>query len=69
MLNHNKGLSGNSFRDQLAGLKWSCFLEQVCGLAKMDQVSSHAAFRVSAWSKYAASGVFLSSAVCGRSVL
>ena len=44
-------------------LKWSCFLGQVCGLAKMHQVSVHAAFRVSALPKYSASGVRLSRAV------
>ena len=46
-----------------AVLKWSCFLGQVCGLAKMYQVSVHPAFRISTWTKYAASGVLLSSAV------
>ena len=45
------------------GVKWSCFLGQVCGLAKMHLVSVHATFRVSLWSKYAASGVRLSRAV------
>ena len=44
-------------------LKWSCFLGQVCGLAKMHLVSVHAAFRVSDLPKYAASGVRLSRAV------
>jgi hypothetical protein len=44
-------------------LKWFCFLGQVCGSAKMYQVSVHAAFRISAWVKYAVSGVRLSSAV------
>jgi len=44
-------------------LKWSCFLGQVCGLAKMHLVYVHAAFRVSLCSKYAASGVRLSRAV------
>ena len=34
----------------------------------MYQVYNHAAFRISALSEYAASGVRLSSAVCGRSV-
>ncbi|WP_147434173.1 hypothetical protein, partial [Roseinatronobacter ekhonensis] len=43
-------------------LKWSCFLGQVCGLSKMHQIYVHAAFRISACSKYAASGVRLSSA-------
>lgn len=50
-------------------LKWSCFLGQVCGLAKMHLVCVHAALRVSVCSKYAMSGVLLSRAVCGRSVL
>ncbi len=45
------------------GLKWSYFLGQVCGLAKMHLVYVHAAFRVSPWLKYAASGVRLSRAV------
>jgi hypothetical protein len=44
-------------------VKWSCFLGQVCGLAKMHLVCVHAAFRISAWVKYAVSGVRLSSAV------
>ena len=44
-------------------MKWSCFLGQVCGLAKMHLVCVHAAFRVSAWPKYAMSGVRLSRAV------
>ena len=44
-------------------MKWSCFLGQFCGLAKMHQVGFHAAVRISAWLKYAASGVRLSSAV------
>jgi hypothetical protein len=44
-------------------LKWSCFLGQVCGFAKMHLVSVHAAFRVSACVKYAVSGVRLSRAV------
>lgn len=44
-------------------LKWSCFLGQVCGLAKMHLVCVHAAFRVSALPKYAMSGVRLSRAV------
>ena len=43
-------------------VKWSCFLGQVCGLAKMYQVFVHAAFRIFTWTKYAASGVLLSSA-------
>ena len=44
-------------------LKWSGFLGQVCGLAKMHRVCVHAAFRVSACWKYALSGVLLSRAV------
>ena len=44
-------------------LKWSCFLGQVCGLAKVHLVYVHAAFRISAWVKYAMSGVRLSRAV------
>ena len=44
-------------------VKWSCFLGQVCGLAKMHLVSVHAAFRISAWPKDAISGVRLSRAV------
>ena len=44
-------------------LKWSCFLGQFCGLAKMHLVCVHAAFRISAWPKYAMSGVRLSRAV------
>ena len=44
-------------------LKWSCFFGQVCGLAKMYLFYVHAAFRISACSKYAASGVRLSRAV------
>ena len=44
-------------------VKWSCFLGQVCGLAKMHLVSVHAAFSISAWPKYAVSGVRLSRAV------
>ena len=47
----------------LGYLKWSCFLGQVCGLAKMHLVCVHAAFRVSAFPKYAMSGVRLSRAV------
>lgn len=50
-------------------LKWSCFLGQVCGLAKMHLVCVHAAFRVSALPKYAISGVRLSRAVLGCSEL
>jgi len=30
----------------LSALKWSCFLGQVCGLAKIYQVFVHAAFRI-----------------------
>ena len=44
-------------------VKWSCFSGQFCGLAKVHLVSVHAAFRVSAWPKYAMSGVLLSRAV------
>ena len=44
-------------------LKWSCFLGQFCGFAKMHQVCIHAAFRASVWMKYAMSGVRLSRAV------
>ena len=44
-------------------LKWSCFSGQVYGSAKMHLVYVHAAFRVSACWKYAASGVRLSRAV------
>ena len=44
-------------------VKWSCFLGQVCGLAKMHLLCFHAAFRVSALPKYAMSGVRLSRAV------
>ena len=49
--------------DASVGLKWSCFSVQVYGLAKMHLVYDHAAFRVSACWKYAASGVRLSRAV------
>ncbi|MGJ8590293.1 MAG: hypothetical protein ACSHXW_19500, partial [Yoonia sp.] len=44
-------------------LKWSCFLGQVCGLAKVHLVCVHAAFRVSVLTKYAMSGARLSRAV------
>jgi len=44
-------------------MKWSCFLGQVCGTAKMHLVYVHAAFRISAWVKYAVSDVRLSRAV------
>jgi hypothetical protein len=44
-------------------------LGQFCGLAKTHLISVHAAFRVSAWPKYAMSGVRLSRAVRGRSEL
>jgi hypothetical protein len=44
-------------------VKWSCFLGQFYGFAKMHLVYVHAAFRVSLCSKYAASGVRLSRAV------
>ena len=50
-------------RTPLPGLKWSCFLGQFCGLAKMHLVSVHAVFCVSAWPKHAMSGVCLSRAV------
>ena len=44
-------------------LKWSCISGQFCGIAKMHRVYVHAAFRISVWQKYAASGVLLSRAV------
>ena len=44
-------------------LKWSCFLGQFCGLAKLYRVFVHAAFRISGCSKYAVSGVRLSRVV------
>ncbi len=44
-------------------MKWSYFLGQVFGSAKMHLVCVHAAFRISAWVKYAVSGVRLSRAV------
>jgi hypothetical protein len=44
-------------------VKWSWFLGQICGLAKMYQVSGYATFCISAWVKYAMSGVRLSRAV------
>jgi hypothetical protein len=44
-------------------VKWSGFLGQFCGLAKVHLVCVHAAFRISVWVKYAVSGVRLSSAV------
>jgi len=44
-------------------LKWSCFLGQLCGIAKMLLVAGHAAFRIFARVKYAVSGVRLSRAV------
>ena len=50
-------------------VKWSWFLGQVYGLAKMHRFSVHATFRICALQKYALSGVRLSSAVCGRSEL
>ena len=53
----------------ISTLKWSGFLGQVCGLAKMHRVCVHAAFRVSACWKYTLSGVLLSRAVWGRSEL
>jgi putative transposase len=45
------------------GMKWSCFLGQVCGFAKMYLFSVHAAFCINASPKYTLSGVRLSSAV------
>jgi len=48
-------------------MKWSYYFGQFCGLSKMHLVCVHAAFRISAWPKYAMSGVRLSRAVCGRS--
>ena len=50
-------------------IKWFHFLGQVCGLSKMHRVYVHVAFGVSLWWKYAASGVRLSRAVWGRSLL
>jgi len=47
----------------LTMVKWSCFLGQVCGLSKVHLVSVHAAFRVSALTKYAMADVRLSRAV------
>ena len=44
-------------------VKWSCISGQFCGIAKMHRVYVHAAFRISVWQKYAASGVLLSRAV------
>jgi hypothetical protein len=44
-------------------VKWSCISGQFCGIAKMHRVYVHAAFRISVWEKYAASGVLLSRAV------
>lgn len=44
-------------------MKWSCFFGQLCGLAKLHLFYVHAAFRVTGWPKYAASGVRLSSVV------
>ena len=46
-----------------AKVKWSCISGQFCGIAKMHRVYVHAAFRISVWQKYAASGVLLSRAV------
>ena len=46
-------------------MKQSCFLGQVCGLVKFYQVSVHAAFRISAWVKYAMSSVRFSRVVLG----
>ena len=50
-------------KSEMWDLKWSCFLGQVCGLAKVHLVCGHAAFRVSVLPKYAMSGVRLSRAV------
>jgi hypothetical protein len=47
----------------MVDVKWSCFLGQACGLAKVHLVCVHAAFRLFAWVKYAVSGVRLSRAV------
>ncbi|AML53074.1 TerC family protein [Falsihalocynthiibacter arcticus] len=44
-------------------VKWSCFLGQVYGFAKLRPVYVHAAFRISACPKYAMSGVPFSRAV------
>ena len=41
-------------------MKWSCFLEQACGLAKVNLVCVHTAFRISTWVKYAVSGLRIS---------
>ena len=40
--------------------RWSCFLGQVCGIAKMHLVAVHAAFGISTRVKYAVFGVRLS---------
>jgi hypothetical protein len=45
-------------------VKWSYFFEQVCGLAKMDLVCVHAAFRISAWVEYVVFGVRSSRSFC-----
>jgi hypothetical protein len=44
-------------------MKRSYYLGQFCGLSKMHLVCVHAAFRISAWPKYAMSGVRSSRAV------
>ena len=78
-IKHAKAPTGDGPRlrghgqDQLAGaqnkngsnveMKWSCFLGQVCGLAKMHLVCVRTAFRITKWQKYAMSGVRLSRAV------
>lgn len=56
-------------RERSKELKWSRFLGQFCGLVKMNLISVHAPFSVSAWPKYAMSGVRFSRAVRGRSEL
>ena len=61
-----EGLHGRSRTiesDLAENVKWSYFLGQLCGFAKVHLVYVHAAFRIFTWSKYAAFGVRLSSAV------
>ena len=48
---------------EISHVRWSGFLGQVCGLAKMLLICIHAAFRISAWVEYAVSGVRLSRAL------
>ena len=55
--------------NSICSLKQFSFFGQVCGLAKMYQISFHAAFRIFALVKYEMSGVRLSRAVLGRSEL